>query len=410
MELTQLQNELRKMAVDHIDQALERLIDVLDAASTFYNEALQLQGRLKELRRNERLGVITNDEIEVRLNRIRAAYLDIVNALEKHDIQLGVLSESDQPLLDQLLDPPTIKQLIKDLEPEVNVASTLYYVNCNRENSLDYVFDFFADFYDQQKPYQFYFFSACSTQRAKSFSERMVYEIEGYLEDLDELDQAFRYWPTPKDERVTPFELPVGRNLRTSQIKFKKLLGEKLEFTGNHTIESYLKTGQPVMDYKAIAMSFVYRETDWKDFIPDYFQWIVETFSKAKVQADCPTFLFFFAIDVMDIHSIPPEELSDLKRKIFDELESLVSANVQSTVHLSRLMPVHKKEVKAWLTKLGTDNDAMQERLIQLMVSQQTLSKKDRQQYIRDQRINMDDIELFQKWLLQYADKKGGRF
>lgn len=410
MLLSQLQEELRNLVINNTKRAIDRLVEVLDRSSDYYNEAYQLQFRLKQLLDGERKGIISREEFQVETVRLTKNFLDLIDLLEVQDIRPNIIRDSDSPILDPLLDPPTVKKLIKELDPEVQISTTLYYVNCNRERSIDTAFNYFEQFYNNQRPYQFYFFSACSTQRARSFSERLVYEIDGYLEDMEGGEQAFRYWPTPRDERVEPFELPVGRNLRSSKVKFKKLLGEKLEFTGNQTIETYLNTGKPEMDYKAIAMSFVYQEEDWKPFIPEYFQWIITTFDQANVREDCPTFLFFFSIDVRDIHSVPVEQLEEQKKQIYEDLEGLVAANITSTIHLSRLMPVPKQDVKAWLTKLGTDNDAMQERLIQLMVSQDTLSDKDRKQYIRDQLINMDDIELFQKWLLQYADEKGRGF
>ncbi len=411
MDLSQLQEELRNLAIQEPEAAIERLVASLDrSSSAHYNEALHLHGRFKKLAVDERKGTVDRRDLNVENNQIREAFFGLVDDLETKDIRTELLSESEQLLLEELLTPTTTKRLIAELDPHVHVATTLYYVNCDREHSIDRVFDFFENFYDEQRPYQFYFFSACSTQRPRSFSERLVYEIEGYLEDMEGGDQAFRYWPTPKNERVEPFELPVGRNLRASKIKFKKLLAEKLEFSGRTTIETYLKMGKPTLDYKAIAMCFVFREADWKDFIPDYFQWIIETFDQAEVQRDCPTFLFFFAIDVMGIHAKEPEQLEGRKKRVYEELEALVAANPASTVHLSRLMPVPKPDVKAWMAKLGIDNDAVKEQLIRYMISQQTLSPEDRRQYIEQQVINMDDIELFQKWLLQYADEKGRGF
>lgn len=409
MNLSELQSKLRRLAINDLKKAVEELINSLEESSDFYNEAIQLEGRLNQLIRDEINDIIHRDDARLDRNRIRKSLLDILEMLSDDDLNTAISGPSTFKL-EKELNPKQVKDLIRQIDPSVEVSTSLYYVNCDREKSVDQVWNYFEQFYDDEKPYQFYFFSACSTQRPRSFSERLVYEIAEYIEDIEGGDQAFRYWPEPDVDRVEAFELPVGRNLRASKIRFKKFVSEKLEFKGKQGIESYLETGKPLLDYKAIAMSFVYREEDWKPFINEYFQWIIHTFNHAHVQGDCPFFLFFFAIDVSHLHSKALEDLEERKRKIYMDLEGLAGANIDTTVHLSRLMPVPKKQVKAWFSKLGVDNDAMQERLIELLVSQDTLSKTDREQFMQDGLINMDDIELFQKWLLQYANERGRGF
>lgn len=103
MELTQIPKELRKLVVDDIDRAIKRLIEVLDVNSRFYNDALQLKGRLSDHQRNKRRGILSREEIDLDLNRLRFAFLDLVNAWEKQDIRSDVLLESDHPFLEHPL-------------------------------------------------------------------------------------------------------------------------------------------------------------------------------------------------------------------------------------------------------------------------------------------------------------------
>ncbi len=410
MKLADLKRKLKERVSKDVEDVFEELKRILKEDIRIRDEVMLIEGNYNQWRRNKRLGIRNVEDETINISRIRHSVVDIINDLAIEDIKPAVLQERELPKIEGPFRGDQLLELIGHLDPEVDIATTLYFVNCNRQRSLKTIWEAFHSFYQEHRSYQFYFFSACSTQRPTSFSERVVYEVADFLEAEAPSDKAFRYWPEPRNQRVALFRLPIGHSLKQCKVKFVQFLQKKLEFKGKSTIETYLNSGEPPLRYSALAMVFGLRENAWKPFFPEYFQWIIDTFSKAKIREECPTFLFFFSVEVAGIHKHSPEDLKDHQKTIYDELEGLVSNNLETTVHLSRLKPVHKTYIKDWLFDIGETNDGTQEKLIQLMAGQDTLSQEDRHLFLNEEKLNMDDIERFQKYLLKYADRKHGLF
>ena len=139
-----------------------------------------------------------------------------------------------------------IVQQIKNISLEItNTVGIYHLVNCNREQTKDVFWNAFD--LKQEKPFQFYFISACPTQMPISFAERMIYELQ-YEEEtiLFRLNKG-------DTNRVKIMDLPIGRNLEICQKKFKKTFAEIFNFRPEESFDNFIKVGIPKLKYDAAA-------------------------------------------------------------------------------------------------------------------------------------------------------------
>ncbi len=351
-EIQALESRL-KLLIQKINKLKEALVLETDAARQFQYETQ-----------------IAEEETEIQKikNQLATAY--------------NIHSSAGQSLFYQKLEA-----LKLDFEVQLGI---LQMVNCNREDMKDH----FWDAYDEKikQPFQFYFISACQTQMPPSFAERMIYEM--IIEELDEAEDALFRLRKEETDRVKIIDLPIGRNLRNCQRRFTEFFAKTFDFRQEESFEQFLKTGIPKLKYDAAALLFKVEESDWKEELIDYFQWLIEAFS--VTHEDVPRFLFFIICYKKNLHKVTTE------LPLVKALNQLAREN-ESATHLTPLNPVPVRDLKDWIRKLGETNESKVEEVIDLLIM--GLRESDKQQYQKQKLLNMDDIERLQEIIYHIANR-----
>lgn len=284
--------------------------------------------------------------------------------------------------------------ILEDKVRQLNIEEDLgivHLVNCNREQMKDRFWDEFDK--KEKEHFQFYFISACPTQMPHSFSERMIYEL--IIEELEDDDGAIHVRRHEDSSRIRFFDLPLGRKLERSQQEFKKFFGKYFQFKETETLDSFLKTGLPTMDYEYVTIVFEIIESKWKDFFADYLQWIIDSFSVTHDAV--PKFLFFFVTTIEGLH-----DNMAAKESMTNAYKDLVGKN-PTAAHLSPLQPVKISDLKDWLRDVGERDPNHVQEIIDTLAKGLPPAQKE---LLKDkQLINMANIERLQKVVFKIADE-----
>lgn len=352
LEIENLENRA-KLLTQKVDKLKDALIIETDAARQFQYE-------------------IQIDELETQVQKIKNQLATAYN----------IHTSIGQSLFYKKLD-----NLKLDIETHLGI---LQMVNCNREKMKD----FFWDAYDEKEtqPFQFYFISSCQTQMPPSFAERMIYEL--IIEELDEVEDALFRLRKEETDRVKIIELPIGRNLKNCQKKFTEFFAKTFGFRQEESFEQFLTSGIPKLKYDAAALVFKIEESEWKDYLLEYFQWLIDSFS--TTHKEVPKFLFFFVCYKKDLH----KKVGEIP--LVTSLNELTNNNVAAT-HLSPLKPVESRDLKDWIRKLGETNESKVEEVVNLLIK--GLSELDKKQYQEKTLLNMDDIERLQEIIYEIANR-----
>ncbi len=351
-ELKNLQAE-RKILIRKIGTFNQQLVILSDPAQKF-----QLQEQIAES--------------ETRLQEVN----DRITALS------GIHVESGQELLAKTIAPL--------LERDVDFKGPLQLVNCDREDPLDTFWNAFED-KEEKYPFQFYFLIGCPSQKPNSFSERIIYEIEEEM-SFESEDLSVDFIPD-KEGRVVIEELPQGRRAAKSQLEFKKYFGDRFGLGRETTMEDYLRTGLPRLEYDYIFTAFEIQETDWKRSTLEYIKWIVESFE--TTHEDVPTFIFFFVLRMDDVHR--EQKTIEEQQDIITSIREFCGTSPKAT-KINILEDVDEKYLRVWLDKAGikskSDVDAVMDLFVKGLYDK---SGEKKMRFQSQKRLDMEDIQKLQK-------------
>ncbi len=82
-----IKRELREWVAEGIPETIKALKAVLASHSTWMQELTLIEGRLKDANLSALRGVISNEDLQLLYNQLRAALLDIINAINNDDVQ-----------------------------------------------------------------------------------------------------------------------------------------------------------------------------------------------------------------------------------------------------------------------------------------------------------------------------------
>lgn len=282
-----------------------------------------------------------------------------------------------------------IRQLNMDEEEEVGL---LHLVNCDRQQMVDKFWTAFDE--KESEHFQFYFITGCPTQMPPSFAERMVYEL--LVEELDGESDALHMLTHEDNGRIRIQDLPLGRNTRKSQQRFKAYVQERFRFADTQSFDSFIETGVPNLPYDYVAVVFELHERKWVDFISEYLDWMIETFKSPNKQV--PKFLFFFVFYVEGQHL---GKLESRQKEIITALSELTIRH--ETTLLTPLLPIEDIDLRAWLMELGERNPNQVQTVIDAMVA--GLRAEDQHLFRDKQQFNMKDIEELQALIYNIANE-----
>ncbi len=92
--IDKVKKELREWIAEGIPETIKALKSVLLSDGARYQDLILIEGRLKEVNHSALHEVISNEDLQLTYNRIRAALLDLINSLEASDLQEAQPGES----------------------------------------------------------------------------------------------------------------------------------------------------------------------------------------------------------------------------------------------------------------------------------------------------------------------------
>lgn len=92
--LSALQSTLRELAISDLAAALMHLKDQLPEAAPKQAELLSILGRLNDANRGFRKGILSADALQLETNRVRDAFLELLNGLELVDFEVSASKNS----------------------------------------------------------------------------------------------------------------------------------------------------------------------------------------------------------------------------------------------------------------------------------------------------------------------------
>lgn len=95
--INDIRRELRDLIVEGIPETVKALKAVLPPNSARYQDLLLIEGRLKEANISALRGTLSNDELQLAYNQIRASLLDLINELTEADLQDAPPSVAEPP-------------------------------------------------------------------------------------------------------------------------------------------------------------------------------------------------------------------------------------------------------------------------------------------------------------------------
>ena len=273
-------------------------------------------------------------------------------------------------------------------------------VNINREVSKNNWWDAYDEKVNHKDFFQFYFLTACSTQMPSRFAERMIYEV--IAEELDDSTEAIHY-KTIKGEdngRVDSEDLPMKRNLEKTKEAFKKYFCERFDFQDtSFDLQKFIQQGVPRLEYQYVVSVFKMPPlSKWKDFLADFFDWVVDTFKNEH--EDLPTFIFFFVMIIENAHL--PEALSEKEKNVISILENIASSHSNSTL-FRKFNPVKGEDVKLWFNELGEENPEKIDDVVDSFV--RGLEPKRQEIYEKKKILDMSVVEILQEFVFKIINR-----
>ncbi|MCU0445275.1 MAG: hypothetical protein MUE85_10190 [Microscillaceae bacterium] len=129
MTISNIQNELKTIiANDKIEQYFEFCHNILGKSTQIYNSLIALQGQFYDLKNQKKDQIITNEEANIRKNRLRLSLLSLIG-----EISISDLENSDISLQD-----------IEDLKRQTISHNPTILVICPSEDEIEevkYLFD-----------------------------------------------------------------------------------------------------------------------------------------------------------------------------------------------------------------------------------------------------------------------------
>ena len=83
MDLDQIKQSIRESIVENLRNGIEQFLGILNENSSLFNETTNLLGRLVNLEKEIRQGVISIREAEIKRNKIRVALLDSLDEIKE---------------------------------------------------------------------------------------------------------------------------------------------------------------------------------------------------------------------------------------------------------------------------------------------------------------------------------------
>ena len=411
-ELEKIRQELRSALASDLGEALVMLRQKL--GSTKVTDIVLQSGRYHQADSNFRKGLMEITQRDMVFNQVRNTLVEIVEQLTAADLaESASSSELAQKLglhagAQYLLIP-----LFEKLRLDWKKISSVHLVNCDRIEENRFFLNIYRRRRQQKQGSQFFFINACPMQRPESFAERIILEILSRYDDDEQ--QAILVRRKPQSERLLVEDLPfdpmgLSECKRLTAKYFQKRFGyhEHIE-----RLEKYLQScAQQIRTGKRyIAFIFRIHATDWDSLMTEYLHWLIDTFKHIETADGEAEYLFFFPVQVRNLHETPPASvrvaLEEITRLQQATLEIDRVSNIPMTPYdiIMPLMPVNSDQVTSWFEELDEADAAKISELILLTLQRDKAALTRLQRYMDEGIVDMYDMEALQADLYEYATK-----
>lgn len=405
MPLENTKAELQQALARDLGEVIALLLQQLNTSSPRMTEVFVQSGRYHQATSDFAKGLILIDERDTVYTRVRVTLLELIGQLTDSDLKAENLPTAAQAQALGLAAAPAagpFDVLLARLRIDwkSTPVSILHLVNCDRVNEFKTFKRALRDHSASGEEFQFYFINACPMQRPQSFAERVILEI---IRNLDEEEsEAVLVRRQLGAHRLKVEDLPYDfMGLEQSKKKFAKYFEERFDFHERlEPVEAFIEACvHKVRQYRYIGFIFRLDAQDWEPFFPEYFQWIMDTFS--KVEEEGPLFLFFFPIFIRNLHEHPPKDMQEVANAVQALGEA---ANAISTI-ISPLAPVPKDDVGEWFADFGEPDAAKVDELLLLTLQRDTSALTRLPRFQQNGNVDMYDVEALQEEVYKYALK-----
>lgn len=132
--ISNLKQELKNSLVKNPKLAVRILEEAISRDSYEYNSFVLLQGRINKVISDRDMGLIDSVREDIETNRIRSAFLNLIDALEEKDLKESYQTHSQVSLKSAILSEPTPTQRLL----EENISSYLSRLEIDSRNNKDY--------------------------------------------------------------------------------------------------------------------------------------------------------------------------------------------------------------------------------------------------------------------------------
>ncbi len=411
--LEKIQEELRTALAADLGEALVLLRQRLGPSSLVTDIVLQ-SGRYHQADRDFRKGLMQIGERNTVFNQVCNALLELVAQLKETDLAPPA---SDPDMAQKMGFQVTSQQFLTPLFAKLRVdwrkISHVHLVNCDRIGENRFFRSTYRKRHNQHQGSQFFFINACPMQRPESFAERVILEI---LEKYDEEDQqAILVRRKPQSERLLIEELPfdpmgLDESKRLTAKYFQKRFGfqEHIE-----PVEDFLRACARHAGLGKRFATFIFRinAADWEPLLTDYLRWLMDTLRPLESTEGAAELLFFFPVQVRNLHDAPPASL----RMAIEEINKLNQAATEVAAEglepspavvydmITPLRPVPLEEITTWFEELDEADTAKVAELLLLTLQRDKAALTRLQRYMDEGKIDMYDMEALQADLYEYA-------
>ncbi len=345
-------------------------------------DTLELAQRKLDSLRKERI-IATDAAVKFKLDEDIRELLDAYEELRR--------AEADRYQLESFPSAGKLLDFLRSIDYEPVDFGPLFRVNCDRRAPIDQFWAAFDRYLDLQQ-YQVYLVTACGTQMPEQFAERLLWEL------MKEEETEAPYFRSRDNGRPLIETLPLRRNLRKSQEAFEKYIAELFELRGSHDLSAFLSGEVVNYEYDYIVLNFSVLEQEWRDFIPDYYRWIIAQLR--QMAQDGPRFLLTFVHFALDIHR--EDRFGPRQQSLITALDALEQEEAIAK-HINRLREVPVTDLYAWLKRMGVNNVENQRTAVDIIV--ESLRPEDRERYAAHQTLNMTYIDLVQDIIYKHRNR-----
>ncbi|MEM9888341.1 MAG: hypothetical protein AAF849_20775 [Bacteroidota bacterium] len=368
---------LQLISENKIDDFFREINAALSANAALQSEIILQQSRFTNIQRKIRSNTVSIAEADIEMNRIRDAIITITNTITESDLGQGGHG---------------LEEKIRSLSLAKNRIGVLYTVNCDRSDLADLFWDRFDE--KEEAKLHFYFIPAEPKQMPPSFAERMIFEI--LQDELDDELEAISLEKRSDGLRLNIADFEIKNNLKRTQRAFEKYFCKRFQ---EHDFEHVIQHKLAKLEYTYIASIFKLELREWKDFMPEFLQWVIDRF-RAVPSENESKFLFFIVINMEGFIDQPKGAEQE---RILAEIRAVLEKNEDACSKLKGLAPVPENDIESWFRDVGEQNPNKIEEVLQTYVS--SLSDKVQSSYQSSGKLDMAMMEELQQKVYEIANE-----